>query len=159
VRKLSFGGTQRRRISLNHNGETHDKKWSFLGRGVRFAVLLLAPVMILAAADTGYHVIKRIPILGDSGWDYITADTAARRLYVPHGTEVVALDLDSGKIGGKITDLKGVHGVALAREFGHGFISATDPGSVTMLDLNSQAAHGSRNIFGAGCREIANHLE
>ena len=113
------------------------KKRSFFGRSVRFAALLLAPAMILAAADTGYHVIKRIPIPGDSGWDYITADTAARRLYVPHGTEVVVLDLDSGKIIGKIADLKGVHGVALAHEFGHGFISATDPDSVIMFDLKT----------------------
>jgi DNA-binding beta-propeller fold protein YncE len=92
----------------------------------------------LAAADA-YHVIKRIPIPGDSGWDYVTADTEGRRLYVPHGTEVVVLDLDSGAIVGKITGQKGVHGVAVAREFGHGFISATDPGSVTMFDLKTLA--------------------
>jgi DNA-binding beta-propeller fold protein YncE len=113
------------------------KTHKFFNRTARFAILLLAPVMILATADTGYHVIKRIPIPGDSGWDYITADTAARRLYVPHGTEVVVLDFDSGEIVGKIADLKGVHGVALARESGHGFISATDPGSVTMFDLKT----------------------
>lgn len=113
------------------------KKWSFFGRSVRFAALLLAPVMILAAADTGYRVINRISIPGDSGWDYITADTAARRLYVPHGTEVIVLDLATYRIAGKIDGLKGVHGVAIAREFGHGFISATDPGSVTMFDLKT----------------------
>jgi DNA-binding beta-propeller fold protein YncE len=113
------------------------KTHKFFNRTARFAALLLTPVMILDAADTGYHVIKRIQIPGDSGWDYITTDTAARRLYVPHGTEVVVLDLDSGEIVGKIADLKGVHGVALAREFGHGFISATDPGSVTMFDLKT----------------------
>ncbi len=107
------------------------------GKAVRVAVFLLAAVPILSAA--GYHVLQRIPIPGDSGWDYITADSQARRLYVPHGTEVVVLDLDSGKMVGKIADLKGVHGVALAREFGHGFISATDPGSVTMFDLKTLA--------------------
>jgi DNA-binding beta-propeller fold protein YncE/mono/diheme cytochrome c family protein len=90
-------------------------------------------------AASKYHVIKRIPIPGDSGWDYITADGEGRRLYVPHGTEVVVLDLDSDAIVGKISGLKGVHGVAIAKEFGHGFISATDPGSVTMFDLKSLA--------------------
>jgi DNA-binding beta-propeller fold protein YncE len=84
-------------------------------------------------------VIKRIPIPGDSGWDYITADTEGRRLYVPHGTEVVVLDLDSSAVVGKVTGQKGVHGVAVAREFGHGFISATDPGSVAMFDLKTLA--------------------
>ena len=37
------------------------------------------------------------------------------------------LDLDTGAIVGKIANQKGVHGVAVAPEFGHGFISATDP--------------------------------
>jgi mono/diheme cytochrome c family protein len=91
------------------------------------------------APASGYHVIKRIPIPGDTGWDYITADSEARRLYVPHGIEVVVLDLDFGSIIGKITGLKGVHGVAIAREFGRGFISATDPGSVTIFDLKTLA--------------------
>jgi DNA-binding beta-propeller fold protein YncE len=105
---------------------------------VRSLALFAALASALAAADA-YHVIKRISIPGDSGWDYITADTEGRRLYVPHGTEVVVLDLDSGAIVGKITGQKGVHGVAVAREFGHGFISATDPGSVTMFDLKTLA--------------------
>src|SRR5215472_9553386 len=84
----------------------------------------------VVAAAGGYHVIKRVPIPGDTGWDYITADSEGRRLYVPHGVEVVVLDLDSGAVLGKVTGLKGVHGVAIAKEFGRGFISATDPGSV-----------------------------
>jgi hypothetical protein len=88
--------------------------------------LLAALASTLAAADS-YYVIKRIPIPADSGWDYITADTEGRRLYVPHGTEVVLLDLDSGAIVGKITGQKGVHGVAVAQEFGHGFIQRHRP--------------------------------
>jgi DNA-binding beta-propeller fold protein YncE len=105
---------------------------------VRWLALYAALAFALGAGDL-YHVIKRIPIPGDSGWDYITADTEGRRLYLSHGTEVVVLDLDSGAIVGEITGQKGVHGVAVAREFGHGFISATDPGSVTMFDLKTLA--------------------
>ena len=106
---------------------------------VRWLAVFATLASALAAADA-YHVIKRIAIPGDSGWDYITADTEGRRLYVPHGTEVVVLDLDSGAIVGNITSQKGgVHGVAVAREFGHGFISASDPGSVTMFDLKTLA--------------------
>lgn len=121
-------------------------KTRLFGRGTRLVTLLLVVTSTLAAADTGYHVINRIPIPGDTGWDYITADTAARRLYVPHSTEVVVLDLDSGKIVGRIANLKGVHGVALAREFGHGFISATDPGSVTMFDLKTLAVLNKERV-------------
>jgi DNA-binding beta-propeller fold protein YncE/mono/diheme cytochrome c family protein len=93
----------------------------------------------MVAIANGYHVIKRISISGDTGWDYITADSEGRRLYVPHGIEVVVLDLDSGAVVGEVTGLKGVHGVAIAREFGRGFISATDPGSVTIFDLKTLA--------------------
>jgi len=99
---------------------------------------ILFALVFVFAADT-YHVIKRIPIPGDSGWDYITADTDGRRLYVPHDTEVVVLDLDSGAIVKRIPDQKELHGVAVAREFGRGFISATDPGSVTIFDLKTFA--------------------
>jgi DNA-binding beta-propeller fold protein YncE len=107
--------------------------------------LFLVVTSTLAAAGA-YHVIKRIPISGDSGWDYITADSEGRRLYVPHGTEVVVLDLDSGEIVGRISGLKDVHGVAIAREFGHGFISATDPGSVTMFDLKTRAVLNKERV-------------
>ncbi len=109
-----------------------------LSRVVAVAALLLAIAPMLVSAG-GYHVIKRIPIPGDTGWDYITADTTGRRLYVPHGIEVVVLDLDSGATLGKVTGLKGAHGVAVAPEFGRGFISATDPGSVTIFDLKTFA--------------------
>jgi len=121
------------------------KTRAWLDSVVRVAALFLVGAGTLGAA-AGYHVIKRIPIPGDSGWDYITADSEDRRLYVPHGTELVVLDLDSGKIVGKITGLKGVHGVALAREFEHGFISATDPGSVTMFDLQSLAVLNKERV-------------
>jgi DNA-binding beta-propeller fold protein YncE len=102
-------------------------------------MLLLSAFASAVLAAGGYHQVKRIPIAGDTGWDYITADTEGRRLYVPHGTEVVVLNLDSGAIAGKIAGQNDVHGVAIAREFGHGFISSTDPGSVTMFDLKTLA--------------------
>jgi DNA-binding beta-propeller fold protein YncE len=114
--------------------KTHKTSW------LTFCLLALAATLasVLAAAGS-YHLIKRIPIPGDAGWDYITADTEGRRLYVPHGTEVVVINLDSGAIVGRIAGQEDVHGVALAPELGHGFISASDPGSVTMFDLKTLA--------------------
>ena len=44
----------------------------------RFAILPVVPLCLLAAAGP-YHVVRRIPIPGDFGWDYITADTEGRR--------------------------------------------------------------------------------
>ena len=106
------------------------------------AILWLALLSLFGstfAASAPYHVIKRIPISGDSDWDYISADSEARRLYVPNGTQVVVLDLDSGAVVGKISGLEDAHGVAVAPEFGRGFVDATDPGSVTIFDLKTFA--------------------
>src|SRR5579864_5704080 len=94
--------------------------------------------VLCALAAGAYHVIKTIPIPGDYGWDYLTADTDGRRLYVSHDREVVVLDLDSGAIVGKIPG-SDVHGIAIVQELGRGFISASDPGSVTIFDLKTLA--------------------
>ncbi len=93
-----------------------------------------------------YRVIKKIPISGDGGWDYVAADSEGRRLYVSHNTEIVVLDLDSGSTVGKITGGEDTHGAAIARELGRGFISASDPGSVTIFDLKTLAAIGKVKV-------------
>lgn len=98
------------------------------------------------SAPGPYRALKRISIPGDTGWDYVTADTEGRRLYVPHGIEVVVLDLDSGRIAGRVTGLKGAHGVAVAREYGRGFVSSTDPGSVTIFDLKTLTVIGKLRV-------------
>jgi DNA-binding beta-propeller fold protein YncE len=96
-----------------------------------------APLM----AAGGYHLLKTIPIPGDYGWDCLTADSEGRRLYVSHDKEVVVIDLDSGAIVGKVPG-SDVHGIAVVKELGRGFISATDPGSVTIFDLKTLAVVG-----------------
>ena len=76
---------------------------------------------------------------GDGGWDYLTADAAARRLYISRSTHVIVLDLDSGKNVGDIADTPGVHGIALAPELGRGFTSNGREGTVSVFDLKSLA--------------------
>src|SRR5204863_5209776 len=63
-----------------------------------------------------------------------TLDNAARRLYVSHATQVEVLDADSGKMVGTITDTPGVHGVAIATAFKHGFTSNGRENKVSMFD-------------------------
>jgi DNA-binding beta-propeller fold protein YncE len=104
------------------------------------AAIFLTLAATLAAAG-GYRLLKTIPIPGDYGWDYVTADSEGRRLYVTHDKEVVVIDLDSGAIVGKIPG-NDVHGIAIVKELGRGFISATDPGSVIIFDLKTLAVTG-----------------
>lgn len=104
---------------------------------------LLFPFLLSAASPFGgYHVLKTIPIPGDGGYDYLTVDGAARRLYISHGTQVEVLDVDSGAIVGKIPNTKGIHGVALAPEFGRGFTSNGQADTVTIFDLKTLAPVG-----------------
>jgi YVTN family beta-propeller protein len=88
-------------------------------------------------AATGYHLLKRIPVGGRGGWDYLTIDDTARRVYVSHATQVEVLDPDSGTVVGKIPDLHGVHGIALASESGRGFITNGQTGTVTVFDVKT----------------------
>src|SRR5215467_5192580 len=84
---------------------------------------LLSFAAVLFQGSTGYKVVGRYPVPGGGGFDYVTVDSSARRIYVSHATQVDVLDADSGKLVGSITDTPGVHGAAIASEFKHGFTS------------------------------------
>jgi len=64
----------------------------------------------------------------------LTIDSTARRLYISHGTQVDVLDPDTGKLVGTIADTPGVHGIAIATEFKHGFTSNGSEAKVSMFD-------------------------
>jgi len=101
-------------------------------------VIVFTVLAATLAAANARHLIKKIPVPGDYGWDYLTADSEGRRLYVSHDREVVVIDLDTSAIVGRIPG-KDVHGIAIAKEFGRGFISCSDPGSVVIFDLKTLA--------------------
>jgi DNA-binding beta-propeller fold protein YncE len=94
---------------------------------------------VALAAGSGYHVVTTYKVGGDGGWDYLTADAAARRVYISRGTHVMVLDADSGKSVGDIADTPGVHGIALAPELGRGFTSNGREGTVSIFDIKTLA--------------------
>ena len=98
----------------------------------------------VAAAAPGYHVVKTFKVGGDGGWDYLTADADAHRLYISRGTHVIVLDTETGKTVGDIPDTQGVHGIALAPEFGKGFTSNGREGTVTVFDMSTLARIGEK---------------
>jgi len=113
-----------------------------------FLLLLCVPVVVMAAS-TGFHVLGDIKIGGEGGWDYVTVDSAARRLYVSHATHVVVADLDSGKIVGDIPDTPGVHGVEIVPALNRGFVSNGRSDNVTVFDLKTLQAVGPKVSTGA----------
>ena len=105
---------------------------------VSMAALLLAAAAV-AAAGPGYHIIATYKLGGDGGWDYLTVDAAARRLYISRATHVLVVDTDNGKSVGDIADTPGVHGIALAPELGRGFVSNGREGTVSIFDPKTLA--------------------
>jgi len=99
-------------------------------------------MMAVAFAAEGYKVITKFKIGGTGGWDYAAVDPSAHRLYATHGTIVEVVDTDAGKVVGQITQLHGVHGVAIDSELGKGFISNGQSNSVTIFDLKTLAKTG-----------------
>jgi DNA-binding beta-propeller fold protein YncE len=104
--------------------------------GILIAITLGAT---LCAFGADYKVQTRFSIPGTDGWDYITVDSAARRLYVSHGVRVNVLDSDSGAAIGTIEDTPGVHGIAIAPAQKHGFTSNGKEDKVTMFELSTLA--------------------
>jgi YVTN family beta-propeller protein len=96
-----------------------------------------------AFAQSPYSVLTQWKIGGEGGWDYLTSDPKAHRLYVTHGPRVEVLDSDSGKPVGAITGLKGTHGVALDDAGKYGYVSDGGANVVVVFDRTSLATVAS----------------
>jgi hypothetical protein len=88
-------------------------------------------------AQSAYHFLTEISIPGEGGWDYLSVDPIARRLYMSHATEVVVLDLNTETIVGEITNTLGVHGLAPAPELSRGFVSDGKENKASIVDLKT----------------------
>lgn len=117
---------------------------------MRYVALVLAIVLPAGAAAAAppahYHLAHRYVLGGDTGWDYLTYDPAAKRLFISRGTFVLVVDPFTGATIGRISDTPGVHGIALAPELGKGFTSNGDDATVTVFDLHSLATLATIHI-------------
>jgi len=103
-----------------------------------FSMCLAAITVPVHAADVGgYKIVNRWKVGGEGGWDDLTVDAGAHRLYFGRGNRMQALDLETGKIAGEVLDTPGIHCVAFAPELGRGFTSNGRDSSVTIFDLKS----------------------
>ncbi len=97
----------------------------------------LAGVTAAAQTPHQYQVVKALKVGGEGGWDYLTADAEARRLYVSRGSHVMVFDMDRDSLIGDLPNTPGVHGVALAKKLNRGFTSNGRDSSVTVFDLKT----------------------
>lgn len=90
-------------------------------------------LLISVAAEAQYAPAGEIPVSGAGRFDYLTVDSAAKRLYLSHGSEVVVIDIDANKVIGTIAGTPGVHGILIAPN-GKGFITAGQENKVAVFD-------------------------
>ncbi len=100
-------------------------------------VLGASAIAMTTPAASGYRLLGTLPIAGDDGWDHPTVDSAARRLYVTHGTHVVVVDIDSGQLVGKIGNTPGVHFTVIDPELDRGFISNGGAARLTIFNTKT----------------------
>lgn len=117
-----------------------------LNTAIRSTLILFLGLFVLVASRMSqaaptpvgqYHLLHTYTVGGEGGWDYLTVDSDARRVYISRGTHVMVLDADSGKTVGDIPDTNGVHGIALAPQVNRGFVSDGRDNKVTIFDMKS----------------------
>jgi YVTN family beta-propeller protein len=114
-----------------------------LGLLVTLSVAASSQVAATGQSLAGYRLIRTIPVGGDGSWDYMAVDSTARRLYVSRATRVTVMDTDTYAVVGEVPDTQGVHGVALAQEFGRGFTSNGATDTVSIFDLKTLEVLGT----------------
>jgi len=124
---------------------------------MRRLILIVAIGMALLAAIVGapqdgpYKVLKMAKVGGEGGWDYIYADSAGRRLYIPRRgspaveatdtrpaadaipTRLSVYNLDTLELAGEIAGVGG-NGAAVDPKSGHGFTSSKP---ISMFDTKT----------------------
>jgi DNA-binding beta-propeller fold protein YncE len=90
-------------------------------------LLAVSPALAQSSAAGPYRVLNVAKVGGDGGFDYVAADSANRKLYVPRtgaqGQRVSIFDLDTLTLLGEVPAAN-AHGVAIDRKSGHAFASS-----------------------------------
>src|SRR6202142_2972034 len=102
---------------------------------MRRTCLIFASGLALFAQDP-YKVLKTAKVGGMGGFDYVYADSAGRRLYIPrtgNPARITVFNLDTLESAGEITGAN-ARGVAVSAKTGHGFASSKP---LTMFDTKT----------------------
>src|SRR5438552_1997827 len=104
---------------------------------LRLLLGLIAFWCAAVIAQEPYKFLNEIPIGGEGGWDILTIDSAASRLYLSHATKVVVVDLNKNAVAGEIADTPGVHGFVAVPELKRGFSSNGKENKSSVVDLTT----------------------
>ena len=98
-----------------------------------FAFVLVTAIAMLAYTEKAqqapvagpYKIVNTAKVGGDGGFDYVYADAAGRRLYVPRSgptARITVFDLDTLAPAGEIPMVNG-HGAVVDPKTNHGFVT------------------------------------
>src|SRR5213593_5167892 len=104
---------------------------------LRLLLGLIAFWCAAVVAQEPYKFLNEIPIGGEGGWDILTIDSAASRLYLSHATKVIVVDLNKNAVVGEIADTPGVHGFVAVPELQRGFSTNGKEAKVSVVDLST----------------------
>ncbi len=127
----------------------------------RLSVVAIVGIAITASAGlagqapTGgpYRVLKTVKVGGTGGFDYVYADVAGRRLYIPRGAtqgdtpmpaRITVFDLDTLAPAGEIPNTR-ANGAVVDAKSGHGFASSKP---VAMWDARTLAVIKTIDVQG-----------
>ena len=85
---------------------------------------------------SGFKILANHKINSPGGWDYITVDGEAKRVYVSHGMQVNVLSTKGDSVG-VVTNTPGVHGIAIVKALGKGYTSNGRSNTVSVFDLKT----------------------
>ena len=99
-------------------------------KSLPLAILLLTSA---ASAAPTYRVVDQIKG-PDGGWDILSVDPAAHRLYVGRRDSVTAVDLSSGTVTGKLAPADGGHSALAIPGTGEVLVTNGNANNVTIID-------------------------
>jgi len=104
---------------------------------MRICLIFTAAVSLFAQGP--YKVLKTVKVGGAGGFDYVYADSAGRRLYIPRtgnpGARITVFHLDTLEPAGEITETS-ARGAAVDPKSNHGFVTSKP---VVMFDTKTLA--------------------
>jgi DNA-binding beta-propeller fold protein YncE len=92
---------------------------------MRFLFLTLAMAMAVYA-EGPYKILKTVKVGGAGGFDYVYADAAGRKLYIPRtgpAPRITVFNLDTLEPAGELTETN-ARGAAVDAKSGHGFATS-----------------------------------
>ena len=98
---------------------------------------LVVLVCSTALGNELYQSAGEIPIGGEGGWDILTIDPTANRLYLSHATKAVVVDLGKNSVVGEIADTPGVHAFVAVPALQRGFSSNGKEAKASVVDLRT----------------------